>query len=108
MRRCGLRWRPKREPRLLIGSAAEKIARDLDGAIERVMAGTLESAVDTAFAHAQPGDTILLAPACASFDQFQSYEHRGRTFKEFVHALKPNGTWHKGLRPTGICSSPWW
>ena len=74
---------------LLIGSAADKINRQLDGAVHRIMSGTLKSAVDTAFADARPGDTILLAPACASFDQFQSYEHRGRTFKDLVRALQP-------------------
>jgi UDP-N-acetylmuramoylalanine--D-glutamate ligase len=73
---------------LLIGSAAEKINRHLDGAVERVMAGTLESAVGHAFTHAEAGDTILLAPACASFDQFQSYEHRGHVFKDLVRGLQ--------------------
>ena len=45
------------------------------------------SAVKRASALASPGDVVLLAPACASFDQFQNYEHRGRVFKEVVHSL---------------------
>jgi UDP-N-acetylmuramoylalanine--D-glutamate ligase len=52
-----------------------------------VECGTLENAVATAFRDAVPGDTVLLAPACASFDQFQNYEHRGRVFKELVARL---------------------
>jgi UDP-N-acetylmuramoylalanine--D-glutamate ligase len=74
---------------LVIGSAAEKIAGQLDGAVPIIQAGTLASADAAAFQSAHPGDTILLAPACASFDQFQSYEHRGRVFKELVSALAP-------------------
>jgi UDP-N-acetylmuramoylalanine--D-glutamate ligase len=79
---------------LLIGAAASKIAPALDGAVPLIESGTLDAAVQTAFAQAQPGDTILLAPACSSFDQFQSYEHRGQVFKELVRALesKTHGT----------------
>jgi len=44
--------------------------------------------VKQAAASAEPGDVVLLAPACASFDQFQNYEHRGRVFKELVLALR--------------------
>jgi UDP-N-acetylmuramoylalanine--D-glutamate ligase len=75
---------------LLIGAAAEKIASHLKGAVPLIQAGTLENAVTTAYAQAEPGDTILLAPACASYDQFQSFEHRGREFKEIVRRLQPN------------------
>ena len=74
---------------LLIGAAAPKIAEQLRGAIPLEHAGTLENAVRFAYAHAQPGDTILLAPACASFDQFSSYEHRGQVFKSLVQQLEP-------------------
>lgn len=72
---------------LLIGAAAEKIAAHLDGLpLERC--GTLGRAIEVASSRAVAGDIVLLAPACASFDQFQSYEHRGRVFKELVWALE--------------------
>jgi UDP-N-acetylmuramoylalanine--D-glutamate ligase len=69
---------------LLIGAAAEKIASQLEGAVELIHSATLDKAVQDAWSRARPGDTVLLAPACSSFDQFQSYEHRGRRFKELV------------------------
>jgi UDP-N-acetylmuramoylalanine--D-glutamate ligase len=72
---------------LLIGAAAEKIATQLGGAVPLERAGTLQRAVALAYEHAREGDTVLLAPACASFDQFEDYEHRGRTFKQLVRAL---------------------
>jgi UDP-N-acetylmuramoylalanine--D-glutamate ligase len=71
----------------LIGEAAEKIARQLNGRLPLEFAGTLEQAVARAYAAARPGDTVLLAPACASFDQFQNFEHRGRVFKHLVQQL---------------------
>jgi UDP-N-acetylmuramoylalanine--D-glutamate ligase len=70
-----------------IGAAAAKIESQLQGAVEIESAETLEKAVTRASESALPGDVILLAPACASFDQFRSYEHRGRAFKEAVHSL---------------------
>lgn len=73
---------------LLIGAAADKIERQISGSVAIERAETLERAVETASHAAQPGDVVLLAPACASFDQFQNYEHRGRTFKELVHKLE--------------------
>jgi UDP-N-acetylmuramoylalanine--D-glutamate ligase len=71
-----------------IGAAAEKIESQIRGAAAVVSSGTIELAVRQASASAAPGDVVLLAPACASFDQFQNYEHRGRVFKELVLALK--------------------
>jgi UDP-N-acetylmuramoylalanine--D-glutamate ligase len=71
---------------LLIGKAAEKIAQQLHG-LPLIQSGTIDRAVEHAASRAEAGDTVLLAPACASFDQFQSYEHRGRVFKELVRAL---------------------
>jgi UDP-N-acetylmuramoylalanine--D-glutamate ligase len=55
--------------------------------VRLIQAGTLEAAVRSAFEEAQPGDTVLLAPACASFDQFENYEQRGRIFKSLVASL---------------------
>jgi UDP-N-acetylmuramoylalanine--D-glutamate ligase len=73
---------------LLVGAAAAKIGHELNGAVPLVDSGTVERAVRDAYAAASPGDTVLLAPACASFDQFQSYEHRGRVFKQVVNELE--------------------
>ncbi len=72
---------------LLVGAATEKIAAQIGGAVPFERAGTLEQAVALAYERAREGDTVLLAPACASFDQFENYEHRGRVFKERVRAL---------------------
>jgi UDP-N-acetylmuramoylalanine--D-glutamate ligase len=77
----------KAKAALLIGEASDKIAGDLEGATRLVRSGTLQQAVATAWEEAKPGDTVLLAPACSSFDQFKSYEHRGRLFKDLVKEL---------------------
>ncbi len=79
-----LRQRVKRV--YTIGSAAEKIESQIKG-VEVDHSETLETALRRASAIAAAGDVVLLAPACASFDQFQNYEHRGRVFKEVVHTL---------------------
>ena len=70
-----------------IGAAAEKIESHIRGAAQITQAVTIDNAVRKAMEAASEGDVVLLAPACASFDQFTSYEHRGRVFKELVHAL---------------------
>lgn len=70
-----------------IGSAAEKIERQLAGVVKIERAQTLQRAIAFARQNAVAGDTVLLAPACASFDQFENYEHRGRVFKDLVHGL---------------------
>jgi UDP-N-acetylmuramoylalanine--D-glutamate ligase len=72
----------------LIGAAAEKMAAQLEGAAPLERAGTLDRAVRRAFAAAAAGETVLLAPACASFDQFENFEHRGRVFKQLVRELE--------------------
>jgi UDP-N-acetylmuramoylalanine--D-glutamate ligase len=79
-----LRQRVKRV--YTIGAAAAKIESQIKGP-EVVHAETLENAIRQAHASAHSGDVVLLAPACASFDQFKSYEHRGRNFKEMVKGL---------------------
>ena len=67
-----------------IGSAASKIESQLRGVVSLHSCETLDKAVSAAAAAARPGEIVLLAPACSSFDQFESYEHRGRVFKELV------------------------
>jgi UDP-N-acetylmuramoylalanine--D-glutamate ligase len=73
---------------LLIGAAAEKIEKQIAGSVAIEGVGTIERAVEIASHAARPGDVVLLAPACASFDQFENYEHRGRVFKDLVHQLE--------------------
>jgi UDP-N-acetylmuramoylalanine--D-glutamate ligase len=70
-----------------IGAAADKIESQIKDATEIVHSGALERAVKAAADASQAGDVVLLAPACASFDQFQNYEHRGRVFKDVVCSL---------------------
>lgn len=76
-----------------IGSAAEKIMTHLDGAVPLIAAGTLDLAVELAAGASEPGEIVLLAPACASFDQFKSYEHRGQVFKDLVLARQGASGW---------------
>lgn len=77
---------------LLIGAAAEKIEKQIAGSVALERAETLDRAVETASHAAQRGDVVLLAPACASFDQFQNYEQRGRVFKDLVRQLEKQTT----------------
>ncbi len=69
---------------LSIGSASRKIEEDLSGVAPIFPCGNLRTAVETAFKIGSKGDTLLLSPACASFDQFKNFEDRGRQFKELV------------------------
>ncbi|MGB9435303.1 MAG: UDP-N-acetylmuramoyl-L-alanine--D-glutamate ligase [Candidatus Acidiferrum sp.] len=77
---------------LLIGAASDKIEKQIMGSVAIERAGTLEHAVQVASQAAKAGDVVLLAPACASFDQFQNYEQRGQVFKELVRRLGKNAT----------------
>ena len=72
----------------MIGAAADKIEKQIAGSVAIERAGTLERAVEAASLAARPGDVVLLAPACASFDQFENYEQRGRVFKQLVRSLE--------------------
>jgi UDP-N-acetylmuramoylalanine--D-glutamate ligase len=79
--------RAKAKAVLTIGAAANKIAAQLAGAVPIVEAQTIAKAVEHGYAHGVEGDTVLLAPACASFDQFRSFEHRGEVFKQLAGGL---------------------
>ncbi len=74
---------------ILIGAAADKIAAALENTKPLHRAATMPEAVKLGLELGRPGDIVLLAPACASFDMFDNYEHRGRVFKEAVKALAP-------------------
>jgi UDP-N-acetylmuramoylalanine--D-glutamate ligase len=87
-------YAPLREPLgekvrllILIGAARDTMRAALEGATEIELLRTLEEAVRRAAAAARRGDTILLSPACSSFDQFRNYAERGRIFQELVRAL---------------------
>jgi UDP-N-acetylmuramoylalanine--D-glutamate ligase len=68
----------------LIGEAAEELAAALDGAVPVERSGTLDRALASAAAAARPGDAVVLSPACASFDQFRNFNHRGEVFQALV------------------------
>ncbi|MEZ4280086.1 MAG: UDP-N-acetylmuramoyl-L-alanine--D-glutamate ligase [Myxococcota bacterium] len=76
---------------LLIGQAAPELERALAGTIPCERTSELARAVERAAVLAQPGDSVLLAPACSSFDQFESFEDRGRQFAAAVQRLGPTG-----------------
>jgi UDP-N-acetylmuramoylalanine--D-glutamate ligase len=85
-----------------IGEAAAKIEAQIGSAAPVTSAQTLETAVQQASKSAVPGDVVLLAPACASYDQFTSYEHRGRIFKQLVQSLAASvASQPSGLRGGG-------
>jgi len=79
--------RARAEHVILIGAAAGKIAAAIEGAAPIHRAASLEDAVSLGVALGRPGSIVLLAPACASFDMFDNFEHRGRVFKAAVANL---------------------
>jgi UDP-N-acetylmuramoylalanine--D-glutamate ligase len=72
---------------VLIGEDTETIAKELGGSAPSERATDMQDAVRRSFKLSEPGDVVLLAPACASFDMFDSFEHRGTVFKEEVSNL---------------------
>ena len=72
---------------ILIGEAANELAAVLEAAVPYTFATSMQEAVNQANAAAESGDCVLLSPACASFDMFQNYEHRGKVFSEMVARL---------------------
>ena len=73
---------------ILIGEDAPAIEKEIGDAAPFATAENMREAVEGAFGAAQGGDIVLLAPACASFDMFESFEHRGRVFKDEVSSLE--------------------
>ncbi len=71
-----------------IGAAADKIESHLRGVVSIRSCETMDKAVAAAASAARPGEVVVLAPACSSYDQFENYEQRGRVFKELVNALR--------------------
>ena len=72
---------------VLIGEDADNIESQLSGTAEIIRAGSMEEAVRAGLDAAESGDSVLLAPACASFDMFRSFEHRGEAFKAAVASI---------------------
>ena len=73
---------------ILMGEAREKIHKDLRGIVTEETADTMQEAVKLCFNSAEKGNVVLLAPACTSFDMFESFEHRGKVFKKEVDSLQ--------------------
>lgn len=76
---------------VFIGEAAQDLDDMLDSRLPSSIAGNMDDAVASAFSHAHPGDAVLLSPACASFDMFRNYEHRGESFAGAVANLSAGG-----------------
>lgn len=81
---------PRIRQAFLIGEAAPAFAATLDGRVPFTRSGDLATALSQARGAAKPGSTVLLSPACASFDQFTDFEARGDAFRRLVQALRPS------------------
>jgi UDP-N-acetylmuramoylalanine--D-glutamate ligase len=80
--------REKVKKAILLGESRHLLAQCFDGVIPYDFAVSMGDAVSQAFSVSEPGDVILLAPACSSFDMFTDYAHRGKVFREVVEGLK--------------------
>lgn len=79
--------RKKTKMIVCFGESADRIAKGIGANVPVKSVETMEQAVKEGFTACQPGDTLLLSPGCASFDEFRNYEHRGQRFKELVNGL---------------------
>jgi UDP-N-acetylmuramoylalanine--D-glutamate ligase len=75
---------------LTIGAAAKRVTDALRDTTTIIDANDMQHAVTHAREHAKAGDVVLLSPACASFDQYRNFEHRGEHFEELVNGLSPD------------------
>jgi UDP-N-acetylmuramoylalanine--D-glutamate ligase len=73
---------------ILIGEASEKIRNQIAGTVPMEKVNTMREVVDQAYNEARPGEVVLLAPGCASFDMYENYKHRGQDFKSLVNELE--------------------
>ncbi len=86
-RPCARLLEHKGRAAVLIGRDAPRLEQALRGALPVARAQDMEDAVRRAADFAQPGDTVLLSPACASLDMYRNYEHRGEVFMDAVRRL---------------------
>lgn len=73
---------------VLIGEARQRMSEELGGDVRSILSDSLKGAVDSALDNLSPRDSVLFSPACSSFDMFESYEDRGRRFKEIVENIR--------------------
>jgi len=85
--RLGALLRPRCRAVVAYGESGDLVEHDLREAVRVVRAGTFEQVMETAAGLAQPGDAVLLSPACSSYDMFNNYEERGARFRALVEAL---------------------
>jgi UDP-N-acetylmuramoylalanine--D-glutamate ligase len=77
---------------LAVGAAGPAVMRALEDGAPCEETGTIARAVEVGATEGRPGDVVLLSPACASYDQFRNYEHRGEVFESLVLALPEAGS----------------